>query len=99
MKCPPCGYEWKIQRKPGPIRQVVPQPLQLRPEPTYESKEADELSPEKSQPRPTSSLVAAGADEEEIVCFAWLLHWVNEGCGHVGDLNNRRRTDTQLNSI
>jgi hypothetical protein len=65
---------------------------EARTESTSEPKEAEELHLEESQQRPTSAGQTAAADEEEILALAWLLYWVDQGCGDVGDLSGPRRT-------
>lgn len=81
MKCPRCGYEWKIQRKPNVIARAMRSVAfkEARAEPRSDVKEAVEPFVEKSQQPPTSSTVAATTDEEEIVGLAWLLYWVDQG--------------------
>ena len=78
MKCRRCGYEWKIQRKPSAIRQVVQRPLEFRAEARSEVKEAGGPFLEEPQ-RPPASSAIAGPEEEQVVGLAWLLHWVDQG--------------------
>jgi hypothetical protein len=82
VKCPRCGYEWKIQRKLNVIGRVRMRSVALkeaRTESTSEAKEAEELHLEESQQRPTSAGQAAAPNEEETVALAWLLYWMDQG--------------------
>ena len=81
MKCPQCGYEWKIQRKPSVIARVTRSVAlkEARAEPGSEAKEGGEPSSEKSEERVPAPAMEAAVDEEETVGLGWLQYWVDQG--------------------